>query len=123
MSRAPLAKRRPVCVHCGLRYGRRATHHYTLRWEDGEPEPSYPGNLVVVRRGSVREARGAMIIPAWGAGVSPGRLTPIPGQRHARDIEVWDGQTWIAPYEPFCTLRCALGFARKAYARGQGGAR
>lgn len=29
----------------------------------------------------------------------------------------WDGSSWFHPYNPFCTLRCALSFARKAYAK------
>jgi len=32
--------------------------------------------------------------------------------------EPWDGETWFWKYNPFCTLRCALGFARKAAAKG-----
>jgi len=30
-------------------------------------------------------------------------------------LETWDGETWVKPYEPFCTLRCALEYARMAY--------
>jgi hypothetical protein len=46
------------------------------------------------------------------------------GTRHrewpaARAMESeWDGETWRWKYNPFCTLRCALGFARKAAAQG-----
>ena len=29
----------------------------------------------------------------------------------------WDGTTWVHQYNPFCTLRCAFAYARKAYAR------
>ena len=93
-----MATNRPVCVHCGLPYGRRDTHQVTLRWEAGEPEPRYEGNLLVVKRGSVRQ-----------------RLA------YARDIEVWNGRDWSGGYPPFCTLRCALSYARKAY-RLTGGA-
>ena len=82
---------RSVCVHCGQPYGRRDIHHVTLRWEEGEPEPRYEGSLIVVRRGSVRK-----------------RLA------YARDIDVWNG-CWSGGYPPFCTLRCALDYARKAY--------
>jgi len=32
---------------------------------------------------------------------------------------VWDGETFVKPYEPFCTLRCALDYARRAYARSR----
>jgi hypothetical protein len=30
--------------------------------------------------------------------------------------EIWDGESYSGGYEPFCTLRCALAYARKAYA-------
>lgn len=29
----------------------------------------------------------------------------------------WDGESWWHPYNPFCTLRCALSFARWAVVR------
>ena len=32
----------------------------------------------------------------------------------------WDGETWEWKYNPFCTLRCALAYARKAYETGRG---
>jgi hypothetical protein len=35
--------------------------------------------------------------------------------RHA-----WDGTSWSGGYDPFCTLHCALDYARKAYKREQG---
>ena len=44
------------------------------------------------------------------------------GQRHRlwpaaqKDPSPWDGTSWRAPYNPFCTLRCALAYARKTYA-------
>jgi len=28
----------------------------------------------------------------------------------------WDGETWFFKYNPFCTLRCALAYARRAHA-------
>lgn len=28
---------------------------------------------------------------------------------------VWDGVTWVFPYNPFCTLRCALRYARQMH--------
>ena len=84
---------RPVCVHCGKRYGRRDTHDVRLRWEKGEPKPRYEGNLQVVRS--------VMIV------------------RPYLDIEVWNGRDWYGGYPPFCTLRCALDYARRAFARSQ----
>jgi len=88
---------RPVCGHCGERYGQRHTHTVTLCWVQGAAEAVYEGNLRIVRSDAVRKrADGASI----------------------RHIEVWDGKSWLGGYSPFCTLRCALSYARKAYARG-----
>ena len=92
---------RPVCVHCGKPYGQRNVHTVTLRWADGEPEPDYGGALLVVKRWPTRRH---------------GTISP-----NARDVDVWDGKTWVDGYPPFCTLRCALSYARKAY-RLTGGA-
>jgi hypothetical protein len=86
---------RPVCVHCGAKYGQRHTHDVTLKWAEGEPEAVYDGYLQIVRSEAVRKR-------ADGASV--------------RHIDVWDGKSWMGGYEPFCTLRCALSYARKAYA-------
>lgn len=38
-----------------------------------------------------------------------------PNQLHASE---WDGQTWFWKYNPFCTLRCALAYARRSYVAG-----
>jgi hypothetical protein len=103
---------RPVCVHCGEAYGRRHTHEVTLRWEEGEPEPRYEGYLTVVKRSAVRKFTRAVSLPA----LHPFKAIDIKAQPNARDIEVWDGKSWDGGYEPFCTLRCALSYARKAYA-------
>lgn len=29
--------------------------------------------------------------------------------------EAWDGESWWWNYNPFCTLRCAFAYARRAY--------
>lgn len=34
--------------------------------------------------------------------------------------DLWDGESYNAPCSPFCTLRCALKYARRAYAEKQG---
>jgi len=31
----------------------------------------------------------------------------------------WDGETWFHKYNPFCTLRCALAYARLRYSQGR----
>jgi hypothetical protein len=45
---------------------------------------------------------------SWGA------TTP----RYLQSVSVWDGKTWVLAYEPFCTLECALFFARFAHLDG-----
>jgi hypothetical protein len=92
---------RPVCVHCGAKYGQRITTYEQVRWPEGEPMPAHEGDGIVTNT------------------ATPYRTTPnatTPMLVTGRDI--WDGVSWSAPYEPFCTLRCALSYARKAYARG-----
>jgi hypothetical protein len=80
---------RPVCVHCGAKYGQRVTRTvWVRRGQDEEPQG-------VVKRYAVRPHIGGQV----------------------QDVEVWDGKSWMGGYEPFCTLRCALSYARKAYAR------
>lgn len=88
---------RPECVRCGAKYGQRNTHSHQLRWAKDEPAASYEGYLHIVRRGSVRQMVGT--------------------GENRQDVEVWDGKTWLTPYEPFCTLRCALSYARWAWSK------
>jgi hypothetical protein len=86
---------RPTCVHCGKAYGQRATHSHQLK--DGE---DYDGYLQVVRRHALR--------------------TQVGTGRTVQEIELWNGKSWIGGYEPFCTLRCALAYARRAYNKTKG---
>lgn len=91
---------RPKCVACGAPYGRRGLTQIPLTWKRGEEMPAYRGN------------------------------TPLLGSRHTIHAppahenrgyhETWDGKTWIKAYEPFCTLRCALSYAKRAYYSGRG---
>ena len=55
MSRAPLSKKRPVCVQCGAVYGRRHTANEEVRWPWNEPMPPYRGNGVVVKTSEPRK--------------------------------------------------------------------
>lgn len=88
---------RPLCSHCGKPYGRRDTHHVTLRWA-GEPKATYGGYLEVVKQSAVRTTL---------------------DNRLACDVEVWNGRDWRGGYSPFCTLRCALDYARKAFRKAE----
>ncbi len=89
---------RPVCACCGKAYGSRAveTKQETLT---GAPA-LYAGNLHLV------EER----LESWGqSSTTPkARLTRI----------LWDGSSFVTPYKPFCTYRCALVFARSAFRAG-----
>lgn len=46
------------------------------------------------------------------------------GRRHREwpinqpEASPWDGTSWYWQYNPFCTLRCALRFARAAHVKG-----
>ena len=83
---------RPICVHCGKPYGQRATHDETVHREIGEPWPPYRGDGVVMKQTALSD-------------------TATTAYR-----TIWDGKSWRTPYQPFCKLRCALDYARKAYA-------
>lgn len=123
------AASRPVCVHCGAKYGSRITHSETVRWPEGEPMPRYTGNGAVTKTGTPsrmtlkadvlaeRAKRKASMNAFALARVEPeldSRFYADEPTMYARR-EVWDGESWSTPYEPFCTLRCALSYARQAY--------
>jgi hypothetical protein len=59
------------------------------------PPPPYKGNGIVINQTS----------PYLSA--ADGRMT--------MDRSIWDGESYWHGYSPFCTLRCALDYARKAY--------
>jgi hypothetical protein len=103
------AHTRPVCVHCGKLYGKRDTTDTILVWRKGEERPPYRGNGVIVA-----ESEFAALYKIQEA---LGRPLDKENDRYVR-LEIWDGQTWCGGYQPFCTLRCALGFARKAFRAG-----
>jgi len=118
VKRAPKATNRPVCGNCGKQYGHRWTESELVRWDapgavqqtmvsgrkgytligDAPPPPPYRGNGIVTRERSayLSSENGRMVMTR----------------------EVWDGETWVKPYEPFCTMRCSLDFARKAFKAG-----
>ena len=89
-----MTAKRPQCVWCGKPYGQR-----TRRSASGEPMPPYRGNGVVTKTGkpSLMNLKADWIMHAY--------------------REVWDGETYWKPFAPFCTLRCALAYARNAHKR------
>lgn len=109
--------KRPTCVHCGKSYGRRQVQHVNVRWDTPttntvmktskgmetvhtlpggkyEPPPRYDGNGIVLKETNAYLSAGdnRMIMTRY----------------------VWDGVSFATPYDPFCTLGCALAYARWA---------
>jgi hypothetical protein len=76
-----------------------------LVWRKGEPPPDYRGNGIVLK---VRDF-GALPLIEQALG------RPKLEDDRCAFVEVWDGETWWGGYKPFCTLRCALDYAREAY--------
>lgn len=78
------------CAWCGKTYGSRVTEMIRCYGD----EPRFETN---------HERVGG--IQSW---------TSTDGRRvHA--AKFWDGESYWMPYKPFCTLRCAFGYARRAY--------
>lgn len=85
------------CVHCGRSYTKRDCTSQFLTWPAGTPMPKYTGNLRVWKEVIFSKDDGTHTMH---------------GARH-----LWDGETWTGGYPPFCTLRCALDYARISYRR------
>lgn len=102
---------RPVCGHCGKPYGKRVTQTEVIKWQgDKDAMPPYRGNQMIVKEhyhGFNDGETGPRIAHGEQVGVN----------QHVAYRDLWDGATWSGGYNPFCTLRCALDYARKAYAR------
>src|SRR5262245_59039493 len=96
---------RPTCAHCGAAYGRRATTDAVLVWRKGEKRPGYRGNGIVIKE----RQHG----PLFNLEKALGR--PKRPDDEYVFLDIWDGQTWDGGYRPFCTLRCALDYARRAF--------
>lgn len=105
---------KPICVSCGRAYGRRGIERTVVRWDtptkqvqggrgdlvtvpDGPPNrpPPYQGFHVLIKDGHA--------------------YLSADDNRMVMSRYTWDGRTWIGGYTPFCTLRCALDYARRAY--------
>jgi hypothetical protein len=105
-------------VHCGKAYGRRATTTETVRWDT--PSLSYErrdaqGRVTI---GYVQNGDLAPAPPYRGNGiVLKENFAYVSGKdgRATMGRHVWDGESWTGGYEPFCTMRCALDYARTAY--------
>ena len=118
--------KRPTCVHCGKPYGKRHTKMQTLRWPVGQERPAYRGNGVVVKEWDGYQTNDKALMQSI-ADRTPNPTIRAVEQRKAdatpdqvefvAQREIWDGESWFGGYDPFCTLRCALNYARHAYAQ------
>jgi hypothetical protein len=111
---------RPKCACCGKVYGKRNASSQEVRWDA-------PSTEYIIQEWAGRERRTYMQAgdippppPYRGNGVVVKETSPYISADNGRAVMtrwVWDGESYWKPYEPFCTLRCALHYARKAYAR------
>jgi hypothetical protein len=115
---------RPKCGCCGKPYGVRSTTSHKVLWPLGEPMPAYRGNGIVVKtmtmpysanRATVRAVTALSVNPEIRARQEAQIATAPEESFQIAYRDVWDGLTWRTPYKPFCTLRCALVYARASY--------
>lgn len=113
---------RPKCGHCGTPYGQRALDREVVRWDtpSKQSEGSYIGPNF--KRETFFLADGAILPPPAyrGNGIVVSESSPhISGSdgRAFMERQIWDGESYCGGYDPFCTLRCALDYARRAFAR------
>ena len=86
---------RPKCAECGKGYGVKIVETRGVRYAKGKPMPAYRGPGIVIR--------------------SRASAYPTTDGEMSGWYRIWNGASYFQPYQPFCTLRCALAYARKAY--------
>ena len=89
-----------ICVHCGKPYGHRRTMTRQMKWPSDQPEPRH--NFAPLRLVAQDKAR------------------QTTDDHHVRTVTLWDGKSYAGGYPPFCTLRCALSFARMMHTTALG---
>ena len=92
--------KRPGCTLCDKPSGQRATQATVAFVPDGQPIEPYRGNQMLVEE------------TIW-----PGMHRAPQGRGTRVERKTWDGR-WLGGYAPFCTLQCALAFARAAHRDG-----
>jgi hypothetical protein len=105
---------RPICTCCGKPYGSRRTASSRIELAMTDPVPPYQGNEFLISEAVNEHSR-----------AKPGVVPYSPEWYRAESYEpymvvtreTWDGRWW-GGYAPFCTLHCALAFARGAYNDG-----
>jgi hypothetical protein len=113
---------RPKCVNCGEPYGKRALETQEVRWDAPSKE-----SLVYKGFGGSRDVKGFSQVaeippppPYRGNGIVVKETRPYVSASDGRAVmtrHIWNGVEYWTPYEPFCTLRCALNYARRAFAK------
>lgn len=115
---------RPTCAHCGAAYGQRHTRDHVIRWstptttytilEADWTRPGTPAVPVVLHRLS---GEACAPPPYRGNERVIERTKPwfeINSGQMRQTLTLWDGESWRGGYDPFCTMRCALNYARQA---------
>lgn len=115
---------RPRCAHCLKRYGRRDTKEVTVKYPPCEVMPPYTGNGIVLKTSKPYKTADRATM----RGVTMISANPEIRARQEEEIArapeqsmlvatrtIWDGVSWTGGYPPFCTLRCALAYAREAH--------
>jgi hypothetical protein len=77
---------------------------------NGEVMPPYRGNGIVVSTSMHHTAPHDCSGTVYGV--------PFTNNDNVALRDIWNGETWWGGHKPFCTLRCALDFARKAFRAG-----
>lgn len=119
--------KRPICACCGKAYGHRIVKRQRQVVEIGQPIPRYTGNAILISETRWPEPPvGRPDTPENATAYVPmdkiagARISPHYTGRKGREITwvTWDGESIGGGYDPFCTLRCALIFARAAHRAG-----
>lgn len=88
---------RPHCEYCGKRYGVARYKLHTVDMEPGTKPPAIaPSRYVLIRYQTYRH-----------------------GDKTRHQYYLWDGKSLDSTqHQPFCSLKCALAFARHAHEAG-----
>lgn len=120
------AGKRPLCAMCGKPYGTRRLSTERITVEIGQPIPPSTRNIDPIKidmmpplpKEGADEYKGGGYVPMDDADRYPFSRKEYKGRKGRYVIRTfWDG-TYNTPYDPFCTLRCALDFAQAAYRSG-----
>jgi len=115
---------RPRCTVCARSYGARNTQLAAFYLAPDAPIPLYVGNRLLLCE--TIEVAKTYVGP--GSARSGDRTTHPTSAEYRKpenwemvktvSRETWDGEAYIGGYDPFCTLQCALAYARAAHKDG-----